>query len=189
MNMQNNAYDTRPIMLMNTFRKLWSQHIMWTRSFIISTAAGLGDLDLVTKRLLRNPVDFANVLRMFYGDQKANKFKELLEQHLLIAADLVNSAKAQDAKGVEQARKEWYMNADDIASFLASINPYWSKREWQRLLYDHLKMTEDEAVKRLNGQYAEDIKIYDDIEDEALLMADEMSSGILKQFGFNSYWS
>ena len=39
----------------NTLRKLWEQHIMWTRSFIISTAENLGDVELVTERLLGNP--------------------------------------------------------------------------------------------------------------------------------------
>lgn len=41
------------IILNNEFRKLWEQHIMWTRSFIISTVNDLGDIDFVTKRLMR----------------------------------------------------------------------------------------------------------------------------------------
>ncbi|MGI6728179.1 MAG: hypothetical protein ACOX4P_06500 [Anaerovoracaceae bacterium] len=51
----------KQIKIMNTLRKLWEQHVMWTRSFIISTIEGLSDLDPVTKRLLQNPTDFANV--------------------------------------------------------------------------------------------------------------------------------
>lgn len=177
------GYDIKSIMLMNILRKLWVQHVMWTRSFIISTAADLGDLDVVTKRLLRNPTDFANVLKKYYGAPKADKFRELFEQHLLIAADLVNKAKAQDTAGAEVARRKWFANADDIASFLASINRYWNKKEWQAMLYDHLQMTEQEAVARLNGRYAEDVRLYDDIEAQALKMADYMSRGIQRQFG------
>lgn len=169
-------------MLLNTLRKLWEQHIMWTRSFIISTASELPDLVFVTNRLLQNPGDFAAVLSKFYGVQNANKFKELLTQHLLIAADLVNAAKQGDAAKAADARQKWYENADEIAAFLASINPYWNQKEWQTLLYDHLKMTENEAALRLTGQYKEDINQYDAIEDEALEMADYMYSGIVKQF-------
>ena len=182
--MYRHGNSANPIMIMNTFRKLWQQHVMWTRSFIISTAENLEDLDLVTKRLLRNPSDFADVLKMFYGSQKADQFKVLFEQHLLIAADLVNNAKAGNVEGADEARKKWYANADEIAEFLSSINPYWSKEEWQMLLYDHLKMTGKEATLRLNKQYADDINIFDDIEDEALRMADYMTSGIRKQFRF-----
>lgn len=174
--------DVKDITLMNTFRKLWEQHIMWTRTFIISTAAELNDLDLVTKRLLRNPGDFAKVLERYYGRQKADEFQALLEDHLLIAADLVNSAKDKNISKAEDARKRWYKNADDIADFLSRINPYWSKNEWKRLLYEHLRMTEAEAVERLSGQYANDIAVYDEIEDEALKMADYMTMGIQRQF-------
>lgn len=168
--------------IINTLRKLWEQHIMWTRSFIISTAMNLPDLDLVTKRLLRNPTDFANVLRVYYGNVKAGEFEELLRQHLLIGAALVNAAKAGDTAAATETRKKWYANADEIATFLASINPNWDKQEWQRLLYDHLRMTEDEATYRLKGQYSQDIMIFDLIEDEALRMADYMAQGIIKQF-------
>lgn len=174
-------YD-KSLLLMNTMRKLWEQHIMWTRSFIISTIDGLKDLDAVTARLLRNPEDFASVLRMFYGHEKANKFKELFTEHLLIAAALVNAAKAGDAKAVEVNRIKWYKNAEDIAIFLSGINPYWNKNEWLIMLDDHLKMTELEAVQRLKGQYTEDIATYAEIENMALKMADYMAMGIKKQF-------
>lgn len=170
------------INLINTFRQLWEQHVMWTRSFIISTASNLGDLQLVTKRLLRNPTDFANELRPYYGDDAARKFETLLTDHLLIAARLVNHAKDGDAEAVKDDRKKWYENADQIADFLSSINPYWNKRDWQAMLYDHLKMTENEATKRLTSQYAADIAQYEDIEKQALKMADYMADGIMKQF-------
>lgn len=172
----------RRINLINTMRKLWEQHIMWTRSFIISTASDLGDLQLVTNRLLRNPGDFADVLETYYGREKANKFKLLLEQHLQIAGNLVNYAKAGDTQHADEERKKWYRNADEIAMFLSGINPYWSRKEWQTLLYEHLKMTEDEAAERLNKNYAADITQYDLIETEALEMADLMSTGIIQQF-------
>lgn len=177
-----NSNLNRYILLMNTFRKLWEQHVMWTRSFIISTAADLGDLELVTQRLLRNPSDMAAVLRPFYGDNIADTFQKLFTEHLTIAGDLVNAAKAGDTAKAAELEKKWYANADDIAAFMEKINPYWSSRQWQTFLYDHLKMTKDEAVFRLSGRYAEDIKIYDSIEAEALQMADYMTRGILQQF-------
>ena len=155
---------------------------MWTRSFIISTAAALGDLSMVTQRLLRNPADFANVLRPYYGYENAMKFEALLKDHLLIAAKLVNDAKVGNTAAADEDRKEWYQNADQIAEFLAGINPYWSRQVWQSMLYDHLKATENEAVYRLTGQYAADIAEYDQIENQALSMADYMAEGIRKQF-------
>lgn len=174
------------ISLITTFRKLWEQHIMWTRSFIISTAAELGDLEYVTQRLLRNPTDFANVLRNYYGADKAKRFENLLRDHLLIAASLVNNAKSGNKDGVAEDRKKWYKNADEITIFLSEINTYWSMRKFRTLLYSHLKMTEDEAVFRLNNKYPLDIMIYNSIQSEAMKMADFMSYGIIHQFYQNT---
>jgi len=171
-------YTTKQMTLRNELRKLWEQHVIWTRSFIISTASDLGDLPFVTNRLLQNPSDFAEGLRVFYGNQKANQFKDLFTQHLLIAAELVNAAKQGDEKKVDTTRKNWYENADAIALFLADINPNWNQKEWQALLYSHLKMTEAEAVYRLSGKYEEDVKLFDSIEDQALKMADYMYYGL-----------
>ena len=172
----------RDSQLSNTLRKLWMEHVMWTRSFIISTASNLGDLQYVSNRLLRNPFDFADVLRPFYGNETAMKFKILLTDHLLIAADLVNAAKAGDTKTADEKRAKWYDNAENIADFLSEINPYWSRSVWQTMFDDHLKMTENEAAQILTGQYSASIFQYDSIQKEALDMADYMTSGIIKQF-------
>jgi hypothetical protein len=177
-----NGLNCRQLQLSNTMRQLWMEHVLWTRFFILSTAFGLPDLSFVTERLLRNPDDFANTLKPFYGKQTAMQFKQLFTDHLLIAAQLVNAAKAGDTAEVDNQRHIWYENAEDIAQFLASINPFWSEYEWRDLLFDHLRMTEDEAVFILTGQYEKSIKEYDDIQAEALLMADVMTRGIVHQF-------
>lgn len=182
--MQRQQTRINPVMLNNTIRELWQEHILWTRLFIISSVSELADLELVTERLLRNPQDFGKVLRIFYGKDIVDKFVNLFTDHLLIAADLVNYAKAGDNQGAEKARKEWFANADEIAAFLASINPHWSQSEWRRMLYDHLEKTEMEAVFRLTQRYAEDIANYENIESMAMMMADEMTNGIIKQFLF-----
>lgn len=180
--MYTETFTPRQMALMTQLQTLWEQHVYWTRFFIISTAAVLGDLNDVTQRLLRNPGDFAEALTPFYGASGAKQFEDLLTQHLLIGADLVNAAKAGDTAKADDARDRWYDNADDIAAFLASINPNWTTDAWQMLLYDHLDMTEREALLRLSGRYAEDIQMFDRIEEEALRMADYMSQGILRQF-------
>jgi hypothetical protein len=158
------------------------EHVLWTRFFIVSAVFDLPDLKYVTQRLLRNPVDFANELQQFYGNQIAMQFEKLLTEHLLIAAQLVNAAKAGDTEQVNALRKKWYANANEIACFLAEINPYWDAGIWRNLLFDHLQMTENEAVFMLNGQYERSIEEYDAIQAEALQMADVMTRGIIEQF-------
>ena len=82
--------------------------------------------------------------------KSACQLQELLTQHLLIAADLVNAAKNGETEKANSPRKKWYQNADEIANFLASINPCWNETKWKDMLYSHLEMTEKEAQARRN---------------------------------------
>lgn len=168
--------------LSNLLRKLWEQHVMWTRSFVISAAHDLKDIEFVTKRLLENPTDFAQVFRQYYGDEIAKQFEELLKEHILIAADIVKATKANESKEIEELLEKWYHNADQIAEFLSKINPYWDEEEWRFMLSSHLVLLEKEIMNRISGNYEEDVAIYDIIEDQALEMADLMAAGIIQQF-------
>ena len=171
--------------IINEVRKLWSQHVYWTRFFIISTAEKLPDLKFVMDRLLENPDDFAKLLKKFFGEKTADKFQKLLTEHLQIAGELVNAAMNMNTAKADELRKKWYSNADDIAGFLSSVNPYWSKRKWHDMMYSHLSMTENEAGARLKKDYLRDINIFDDVEKEALEMGDYMAQGILRHFCCN----
>lgn len=168
--------------LSNHMRLLWEHHVYWTRMTILSMAFGLPDMEAVTNRLLRNPKDFEVVLRPFYGEDISSKFAELLTSHLTIAAELVKAAKTNDSAAAADAEKRWYANADQIAAFLSSINPYWSEQDWQKMLYNHLAMTKTEAVDILTQKYEDSINVFENIEQEALEMADMMTQGIVKQF-------
>lgn len=168
--------------LSNHMRLLWEQHIYWTRLVILSMAFDLPETELAINRLLQNPKDFEAVFKPLYGQDIAAKFAELFTTHLTIAAELIKAAKAGDSTAASDAEKRWYTNADQISSFLGSINPHWSAQEWQRMLYNHLEMTKNEAVDILTQKYADSIIIVENIEQEALKMADMMTQGIVRQF-------
>lgn len=181
-NMNRGYYFFTPTNIINTMRELWEEHGLWTRSFIVSKAMDLPDLQFVADRLLRNPTDFANVLNSFYGEENSEKFEQLLREHLLIADELVENAKKGDTVAANKSRENWYRNADEIAWFFSSINPYWAYPEWKDMMFHHLMLVEEEAALRLNKKYQEDIALYDTIEEQALEMADMMSRGIISQF-------
>lgn len=168
--------------LSNHLRLLWEQHITWTRLAIISMVFNLPDVELVTQRLLRNPEDFEAALIPFYGSQAAARFSDLLRDHLVLAADLVKAAKAGDTNAATRTEKLWYGNARDIAAFLAGINPYWSRQEWEEMLFDHLALVKNEAVFMLTKEFQKGIDLYDEMERQAMMMADTMTEGIVKQF-------
>jgi hypothetical protein len=170
------------ISLMIVLRKLWLEQVLWTRLFIISALSELPDLENATGRLMRNPSDFDDVLKAFYSRAKADAFRSLLEKHLKIGAMIVDNAKIENAKALEQYSKLWYRNADRIAAFLAVINPCWTEEEWKNLMYEHLRTLTDIITARTGGEFSKDIVLFDRLEEQALEMADVMAAGMIKQF-------
>jgi len=168
--------------LNNLMRMLWEQHITWTRIVIMGLVEDLPDLEFTTERLLRNPQDFANAFRPFYGDEIAADLANLLTSHLTIAAELVQAAKAGNNELASEVEKRWYENADQLAAFFGSINPYWSEDDWKSMLYEHLALVKSEAVNMLTKNYAVGVDEYDEMERQALEMADMMAEGIMLQF-------
>lgn len=164
-------------------RKLWEDHIVWTRQFIISVAHGLPDADPTLQRLLANQVDLGNAFRRFYGNNVADRLTQLLTEHIQIAGQILTAAKAGDANGVATANAAWIANADQIARLWSQINPRsWPFAAMQEHMQTHLTLTLDEAVARLTGNFAADIAKYDEVHAAILDMADMLSVGIIRQF-------
>ncbi len=170
----------------DAMRKLWEDHITWTRLYIVSAATEAGslpDIGPTTDRLLANQTDIANALKPFYGAAAASEVESLLRTHILTAAALIAAAKSGDGAAVEQQSAAWYANAHDIAVALHGLNPrHWSLADLDAMMKDHLDLTLEEAVARLQGRYADDVAAYDNVHAEILSMADMLSDGIVAQF-------
>ena len=163
-------------------RQLWEDHITWTRMFIVSSAADLPDADAAAARLLKNQDDIGDAVAQFYGEAAGKELSGLLREHILIAADILDAAKAGKTAQVEKASERWYANAEDIAGFLASANPNWSQEHMAEMMKAHLDATLEEATARLGGDWDADIAAYDLIHKDILVMADGLSDGIIAQF-------
>jgi hypothetical protein len=177
------AARARPLAFHDGMRKLWEDHITWTRLAIVSFAAGLPDLQATENRLLANQADIGDAIRPFYGRRAGNRLTALLRQHILGAVTLLQAAKSGDGAAVSKASTAWYANANQIADLLSTANPRdWPRREMRRMMKVHLDETLKEATDRLNGRFAADIRDYDAVHRHILAMADTLSSGIIRQF-------
>lgn len=163
-------------------RKLWEEHITYTRNYIISALAGLPDSDAIAQRLLSNQDDIGNAIKPYYGEAAGKKLSALLRDHILIATDVVKAAKAGDKTQLADAQKKWSANGKEVAAFLSSANPNWPRKTLEEMLQKHLDMTTGEVVGRLNKDWAADIKSYDDGHAHMLMFADMLTDGIVKQF-------
>jgi hypothetical protein len=163
-------------------RKLWEDHITYTRNYIISALAGLDDQGKIAERLLRNQDDIGNAIKPFYGDAAGAKLTALLRDHILIAVDVVKAAKAGVAADLEAASRKWTANADDLAAFLSGANPNWARAQMTDMLHKHLDYTTQEVVSRLKKDWGADIEAYDKGHAHMLMFADMLTHGIVMQF-------
>jgi hypothetical protein len=149
---------------------------------VVAAIADAPDADAVAGRLLKNQEDIGNAMSPFYGEEAGRKLTALLKEHITIAVDLIAAAKTSDQVKFARADAAWDRNAADIASFLAGANPNWPERDVADLLGQHLSLTKQEAVARLERRWEDDIDAFDQIFTEILTVADVLAMGIIKQF-------
>jgi hypothetical protein len=171
------------VVLRQEMRRLWEDHITWTRLAIISLTTDSADTQATVGRLLRNQTDIGDAVKPFYGDAAGNELTRQLRLHILIAADVVAAARADNQAELADAQRRWLANADDIAAVLSSVNPkYWPLETMKAEMHKHLDLTTQEAVARLQGRWDADVAAYDEIHGHILHMSDLLSTGIVKQF-------
>jgi hypothetical protein len=163
-------------------RKLWEDHVTWTRLAVISLTTGSPDTEATVGRLLQNQDDIGDAIAPFYGEEAGNQLATLLREHITIAAELIAAAKAGNQPEVARQQARWEANADEIARFLNGANKRWELGETRSMLLEHLQLTTREVVARLQSDWAADVAAYDEIHLQALHMADMLSAGIVAQF-------
>lgn len=164
-------------------RVLWSDHAQWTRNVIVNIIDGLPGTNEAVARLLQNQQDIGDAIKPYYGDAGGEALSALLTDHITIAADLLTAAKEGNTDAYQTANAAWYVNADEIATFLSTANPdHFPLAHMKTMMKSHLDHTLEEAVARLNSDYTADIIAYDKVYAELMSMADMLSKGILDQF-------
>ena len=94
----------------------------------------------------------------------------------------MKAAKGGDAAKIDAAKKKWYANGDEIATFLSGANPtHWPVADLKSGMKMHLDTTLQEAQDRLAGKWNEDVKSYDRVKEHMLGFADTLTRGIVAQ--------
>jgi len=168
--------------LKQDMRKLWTDHVVWTRDYIVSAVGDQPDASAAAARLMKNQEDIGAAVAKFYGAPAGQQMTTLLKQHISIAVDLIKAAKAGDKTAQSAADAKWQQNAVDISDFLSKANPNWPKATLVDLMKKHLATTTDEVVARLTKNWDADIKAFDAVYDHILHMSDALADGIVKQF-------
>jgi hypothetical protein len=149
-------------------RKLWTDHVVWTRDYIVAAVADHPDATAAADRLMRNQEDMGRAVGKFYGASAGQQLTALLKDHISIAVDLIKAAKAGDKAGQQKADQRWQDNAVQIADFLSKANPNWPRATLVDLMKMHLSTTTNEVVARLNKNWDEDVRAFDAVYDHIL---------------------
>jgi len=178
-----NGISPASVSLKLAMRRLWADHAIWTRDYVIAATSGAPDAGAAAARLLKNQEDIGNAVVPVYGEAAGAALTGLLKDHILIAVDLIEAAKAGDGAKFEENDRKWTENAEEIAGLLSGANPdNWPKADVVDLLMQHLNLTKGEVVARLEGKWEADVEAFDQIFTEILTVADVLADGIVKQF-------
>lgn len=161
-------------------RDLWYQHMEWTYATVTAFVSDSPGLEPTMNRLLKNQDDIGNAIKPFYGKQAGNQLTALLREHIEMAVPVLVAARDGDDNALDTAVTDWYRNAKQVGEFLESANPAW--KDGQEMLEEHITGTIAYAVDQLQGDYARSIVDYEAAEHHMLMLANELSAGIIKAF-------
>jgi hypothetical protein len=164
--------------------KLWSDHVIWTREFILLIFRGGGDnsdIDFASARLLKNQLDIGNHFGPYYGKNIRKKIIELLSIHIQITGDIVIGIKKESPDSIIlELLLSWYKNGRDISKTLSDINPEkWEYAAVWGLIKTHLDDTTMEIKYIASDQYNDSITTFDKIKEHILKLADVLSAGLI----------
>ena len=174
--------DGAACQLKQDMRKLWTDHTVWTRDYIIAAVADAPDAQAAATRLLKNQEDIGAAVATYYGRPAGDQLTALLKTHITTAVDVVKAAKAGDTAAFKTADDAWQQNAMQIADFLSKANPNWPKSTLESMMKEHLSTTTTEVQARLDKNWDADVRAWDAVYNHILKMSDALTDGIVKQF-------
>jgi len=156
--------------------------VSWMRQYFQSIIMSMPNLEAVRSRLYNVPLEIYHTFLPFFGSIAAERFLNLLTIQITILGSLAEAIKNGDQEAVNTNTVSLYENANELAEFLAQINPYWNQSQWQTLINQFLRLSIDQMVAIASGNYDRDIEIYDRLERHTYIIADYVSSGIIQYF-------
>ncbi len=168
--------------LYTNMRKLWGDHVYWTREYMIAAVNNQPNAQAAADVLLKNQEEIGNAVATYYGQEAGARVTTLLKDHINIAVEIVAAAKANNSANLEAAKARWDQNASEIANLLSNANPAWPRTTILNMMKTHLSTTAEELTAILNKDYPGSVSAFQSVVDHINDMSDAISSGIIQQF-------
>lgn len=168
--------------LRNVLRQIASQYTMWTRFLLVSTASGIDDQEVLKNRLYQVPIDFSNLLLIYYDKASVDKIETIFREQVTLVIQLINTLLFQNEAKGNSAITALQNNSKEFAAALHGLNPYLDENILNTSFSGLISMTVDEIQKRRTKQYALDVYQYTFIEYQVLMIADLIWEGFVREF-------
>ena len=165
--------------LRDAMRLAWLANIYWTRMYLMSVDANTADQQEVFERMLQTADEIVDVFAPYLPTSITRQLQNLLMEHMELTGQLIRILKTGQTADYDSLIKDWYGNANQIATLLSNQNPYFESREIRNLLLNHLDMTREEIEYQINEDYGRSIDTFRDILNQVLEMADFFATGLL----------
>lgn len=165
--------------LRDAMRLAWLANIYWTRMYLMSVDANTADQQEVFERMLQTADEIVDAFAPYLPTSITRQLQNLLMEHMELTGQLIRILKTGQTADYDSLIKDWYGNANQIATLLSNQNPYFESREIRNLLLNHLDMTREEIEYQINEDYGRSIDTFRDILNQVLEMADFFATGLL----------
>lgn len=153
-----------------------------TRFYMFSRIVNLYETDYISQRLYELPAILNRKTETILGTKNSEGLLSLLSVYTIRLESVINSIMNEDEAMTEASMNALYQYANQIAEYLASINPYWTKSKWKELLYTYNNYLIDEACAIQRKEYDESLFIFEDLLKSALAIADYFAQGLNQYF-------
>lgn len=167
--------------LFEAMRLAWLELIYWTRMYMMSVDSGADAKEqyAVEGRLLETADAITDVFAERLPVAVTRQLRNLLVEHVEMTGQIIRTLKSGDMENYDRQIREWYANANQIATLLADQNPYFAGNETRNLLLNYLDMTREIIEHQMNGEYDQSIDTFRDLSDLVLELADYLARGLL----------
>ena len=164
--------------LRQRMRMAWLNHITLVKFYLISFFENLSSQNAWKDAVYKNAEEILAIFAQYYPASAMQRFRKLFMEHLRLTDEVAAGLKADPAFSGE-AMENWYINAEEIASFLSRQTPVYNETELRKMFYDHLDMERQQMEAYLDGDYVTDIEIYLRSQQNMIELADFLTSGLL----------
>ena len=164
--------------LRQRMRMAWLNHITLVKFYLISFFENLSGQNAWKDAVYKNAEEILAIFAQYYPASAMQRFRKLFMEHLRLTDDVAAGLKADPAFS-GGAMENWYINAEEIASFLSRQTPAYNETELRKMFYDHLDMERQQMEAYLDGDYETDIEIYLRSQQNMIELADFLTSGLL----------